>query len=1825
MQDHIPDFIQRGKVLIVRRQFQEAVKVCRLGLLAHPGYVEGRLVLGMALMALGRHDEVLAEMRVAMELDADNPMAHLLKGEALFHKRDYEQARDVLARAQELDPLNEKVGKLVEDVEDVLFYGHEPGPRAKTETKVYPAQRGDEDAFEEEPSDVLGRAVSLDELVGEVDADADELSTACGGPALVAPVPEPGAAVPRGMSQYLARLRDEPAEDGPPVDYSEIDEEYTTAPFLPPTHMAGRLHRLQDPDAWMESTVREDEPELGDQTDFSQIGPLPAPGERRPEDPTEESSVEVEWSPGGTDPAAPVDAPDGPSRVVRMMPEPGFTAGDVDDLSRPGFGRQDEDEQTERDPFVGEVGASGVEFDRFAARPEPFPTGAEQQRAPVDGAWPPEAAPPARARQEITEPPEETERSQLDDDPRWGEGWQDGDQAPSPFASDVSLPVTADGESEAMEEEPTLVPGEVRQDEPEPLHEVGTYSLDAAADELPTLLPGEVEDDATVRTGADDEDDDTVVNADAPPPEALFGEEEVPAVEPSVSRWDYEAVPRAPTDETRALAVDEGELPVGDTPMPPSVSEVQYSSGVEELQARESARLVLGEDGDAPALGGAQDPRLAGLAVEEIPSSEVEIDEDGTHEISAPELLSGPRDLEPVPDTPHDPDLSEISIEMLPDDLVQEASDPGLIPAPPVGGEVAMPPLPPDARGDSSYDASMSRSPAVPGMPPIPDSAVVPAPGPAQPSPVEVPQFEPGASLDDGLGEAAPGGGGLEGPVLQEGGFDALPDSGFEQREESQQSLTRVKFDVPDDQPPEQLAEPADALHASYPADLHAEVGPEAVDPLPPYPDLFPEQHMDPYADPYLGEGPPGAPDARGEIDPYGQFAPGSPVAGHVAPYPDEPAPPDDPLAPAAPPGAVGQPARPVEDSFEINLEPAEEEPRWPSAQRTAALEEDGRELPYLDDQPRDEHPTSETRPGGPAGLRAVDRRSQRPRRSARASGAGEDDLLQQMTGDVSGLFKQRAPTQSKGSVKPGRRRDGGAERTATSWITILVGEPGSHRWVYLLLSALGVLALAVAIGLAVRYYRLGEQIDAKRTIAETRLRAGNLPDYMAAISAYADILARRPDDADARWTHARIQAAVPFEFGDPIPQESRHSGADGDAGDERAAADIYANLYSGSLERAANLVLKSREHHPESPLLPYLDGRISLLRGNPATAARHFQESLKRDGKNPLVLRAMGDALAAQGRMKEAIASYDKALALNSDHVASRLGRARVLLQTRQRTAEVKADLRDIVFGERESLASRGQRGWGSLLLARLALQSGKLKQARQKIRQASSNVPSRDAPFQDELAALLIDTFQLGEAHKAIRESKRIMSGRPHPHYQMARIHLRQGQPRAALAELKHAHGLQHAESRLLRARIYLQLGELARAKEEVEHVLGVSGAMLGAHVVKAKVLAAQGHGEKAESALASLLSRHPTNSRVLTAYGEVLLSRGKVRAARDKLNEALRHDPHAYRARLRLAEVLMKSGKYREARRSLQDASRANYGNVQILMQLAAIDFHLGDLGEAATNLQAAHKRAPNDWKIMLELARVYTVRRQFDKARAQLKNADARSAPKAELLLARGRLALARGKAQEAVRKLKAASRRTPKKLEVWSLLVQALLAAEDLTGADAAVDKMAREFSEEPETEAARGRVAVYRGQLGTAKRHFGRAVSRLRSSSRPPRQRAALLLPLGRAQQDAGELAIAAGTYEQAIKACPSCPAPHHRAGLVQDEGGYIEEAMRSFRKARKLDPRFMDTYWDLAQCHERQNRIRDAIKSYKTYLSLEPPRELADAAREALDALRSR
>jgi tetratricopeptide (TPR) repeat protein len=156
------DFVTRGQTLVSSGQFQEAVKVCRLGLLGRPTTVEGRVVLGQALLALKRYDEVLAEMRVALELDHSSISAQMLKGEALLRKGDAHGAIDALGKLRAQGLGDAQVDALLAEAERLVG-------RSGLAIDLN-AQMSDDFGFEQGtknyPTGADGHGVTVEDLLG---------------------------------------------------------------------------------------------------------------------------------------------------------------------------------------------------------------------------------------------------------------------------------------------------------------------------------------------------------------------------------------------------------------------------------------------------------------------------------------------------------------------------------------------------------------------------------------------------------------------------------------------------------------------------------------------------------------------------------------------------------------------------------------------------------------------------------------------------------------------------------------------------------------------------------------------------------------------------------------------------------------------------------------------------------------------------------------------------------------------------------------------------------------------------------------------------------------------------------------------------------------------------------------------------------------------------------------------------------------------------------------------------------------------------------------------------------------------------------------------------------------------------------------------------------------------------------------------------------------------------------------------------------------------------------------------------------------------------
>ena len=84
----------------------EAIRICRDGLAAHPTYVSGRVVLGRALLEQGALEEAEAEFRRVLELAPDNLLALRLLGDTSAQQGRSGEAREHYERTLRLNPLD---------------------------------------------------------------------------------------------------------------------------------------------------------------------------------------------------------------------------------------------------------------------------------------------------------------------------------------------------------------------------------------------------------------------------------------------------------------------------------------------------------------------------------------------------------------------------------------------------------------------------------------------------------------------------------------------------------------------------------------------------------------------------------------------------------------------------------------------------------------------------------------------------------------------------------------------------------------------------------------------------------------------------------------------------------------------------------------------------------------------------------------------------------------------------------------------------------------------------------------------------------------------------------------------------------------------------------------------------------------------------------------------------------------------------------------------------------------------------------------------------------------------------------------------------------------------------------------------------------------------------------------------------------------------------------------------------------------------------------------------------------------------------------------
>ncbi|GAB3407725.1 PEP-CTERM system TPR-repeat protein PrsT [Massilia agilis] len=420
---------------------------------------------------------------------------------------------------------------------------------------------------------------------------------------------------------------------------------------------------------------------------------------------------------------------------------------------------------------------------------------------------------------------------------------------------------------------------------------------------------------------------------------------------------------------------------------------------------------------------------------------------------------------------------------------------------------------------------------------------------------------------------------------------------------------------------------------------------------------------------------------------------------------------------------------------------------------------------------------------------------------------------------------------------------------------------------------------------------------------------------------------------------------------------------------------------------------------------------RNAIAQGDRQAGERYTADAIARDPGNPEVWMFNGTMLRAAGKPAEALAAFDKALALKPEHRSAHVEKAYIEIEQGKFDA-AKADLD----------AAR-KNAPGSLLVtysqAMLDFSQGKFAAAQESLQKVLKSAPEHMPSI---LLAGAVE-LNMGATQQAEQHLRKYLGINPDNLYArklLAQTLLKSGQPNDAVAALAPVlkQAPQDAQLLALAGESYMQVHDFNQAsayfekaaalapKAAVVHTsLGLARLNQGEHdkaiselqlateldpasasagfaLVQAQVSARQ--YDKALATVDKLAQRQPGNAAVQNLKGGVYLAKGDKAAARAAFDKALSLQPNYFTAVANLAQLDLADNQPDAARARFEaflQKEPKNFGAMAALAELLAAQ---DKPAEATAWLEKASNANPDAVGPALKLGAQYLRTRQPQKA-------------------------------------------------------------------------------------------------------------------------------------------------------------------------------------------------------------------------------------------------
>ena len=563
--------------------------------------------------------------------------------------------------------------------------------------------------------------------------------------------------------------------------------------------------------------------------------------------------------------------------------------------------------------------------------------------------------------------------------------------------------------------------------------------------------------------------------------------------------------------------------------------------------------------------------------------------------------------------------------------------------------------------------------------------------------------------------------------------------------------------------------------------------------------------------------------------------------------------------------------------------------------------------------------------------------------------------------------------------------------------------------------------------------------------------------------------------------------------------------------------------------------------------------------------------------------------------------------------------------------------------------------------------------------------------------------------EAESRLGEAFAQSPNDPYAHLLAGEVALRQGKlPEAdkAFGQARKFGGAARAQWGI--ARVALARTDEAAQRAAIDDTLKLSPLHAEAHIADARLLFKSGKEERAVQTLRQALGQEPLDDQYLQAsklakalgyslLGHIHEQRGRLHLARKAYEDSLGADPYLVEALLGSGRVMLRERRFNDAlarfESGLTIAQKTPGGTVltgrkaeaEARLGQSRAELALGRAPEAKANLQKLLNESPNDSEVTLAmgqaedllgnkvsaenlykraielspdtfagylaLSQYYFKQNQPDKASETLNDAATKVAETAEMRRMLGQSELARNRLDSAMHEFKRAIELDPQDLDAKFGLAVSQRRAGNLEDARVLFDAIA---TRDPQYAG----LTLERGQLLEAQGSFDKAVENYRAALEKDAKDTSLLLRLGAAQVESGQLEAAEQTLDTVIHDIPNSADAEYYIGRVAFARGRGPDALTHFDRALALDgtqasyhlyaaraalemnnlgrtldeaeatldrdPKSGDAYWVRGAVRLRSGAVKDALKDAARALELNPKRVEAHALMaECYDELR--